>query len=74
MSINSNVQSRSDRVPNLREANLTSFCDSVYTRPVLVRGSTTVKTSFVAIVIVCSDDGYLNEFAGPGGCNSFSLI
>ena len=58
----------SNIVPNFCEADLTSFRDGVYTRPVLVRGSTMVKTSFIAIVIVSSDDGYLNEFAGPGGC------
>ena len=63
----------SNILPNFCEADLTSSCKSVYTRPVLVRGSTMVKTSFIAIVIVCSDGGYLNEFAGPGGCNSFSL-
>ena len=60
-------------VPNFCEADLTSFCDSVYTRPVLVRGSTIVKMSFVATVTVCSDGGYLNELDGPGGCSNFSL-
>ena len=60
-------------VPNFCEDNLTSFCDSVYTCPVLVRGSTVVKTSYVVSVTVLSDGGYLKEFDGPGSCSNFTL-
>ena len=60
-------------VSNFSEADLTSFCDSVYTQPLLVRGSTIAKTSFTAIITVCSDGGYLNKFDSPGGYSNFSL-
>ena len=33
-----------------------------------------VKVYFVANVIVCSDDRYLNELDGSGGCLLFTLI
>ena len=58
---------------SLLEADLVSFFDSVYVRPVLVRGSTIVKTLPIAIVTRCSIDGYLKEFDGPGGCSNVNL-
>ena len=60
-------------LPNFCEADFTSFDESVYTRPVLVRGSTRVKISLVATVTVCSGSGYLNEVDGPGGCSSVNF-
>ena len=60
-------------LPSLFVAALASFCKSAYTRPVLVRGSTTVKMSFVLTITMCSLAGYLNELDGPGGSNSVTL-
>ena len=66
-------QTLSSMVPNSFVKLIWPLPVTVYTRPVLMQGSTTVKTSFTAIVTVCSDGGYLNEFAGLEGCNSISL-
>ena len=45
----------------------------VYTRPVVVRGSTIVSTSASAILMTFGDGGYLNDRAGPWGWSKLSL-
>jgi hypothetical protein len=52
---------------NLSEADVTSFFDKVYTRPVLVLGSTSVNTLSVGTVRISWGSGYLKEVEGPFG-------
>lgn len=44
-----------------------SFWDRVYIRPVVVLGSTLVKTSAAGKVRMSGLDGYLKDHDGPGG-------
>ena len=52
---------------NLSETHVTSFLDKVYTRPVLVLGSTRVKTLSIGTVRMSWGSEYLKELEGPCG-------